>query len=393
MYHLNDLGMLCTLGSSPAEVAASLLDSENPVPEPETLFASRGSYRVGQIHTRLTKLPTQLANYNCRNNRLAATALDQIRPAVDRAANKWGRDRVGVVMATSTSGIHATEEAVLRVLEAGSHPDSYHAYQGMLGGLGDFSANYLGLTGPTYTISTACSSSANAALSARRLLTAGLCDAVVFGGVDSLCEMTLQGFGSLEAQSAHLNMPLSVNRDGINIGEAAAIFLMSSEAKGPVLAGGCASSDAHHISAPHPEGDGAYQAMSGALRDAGLAPEQIGYINLHGTATRQNDSMESKAVSRLFPKSVPCSSSKSMTGHTLGAAGALELGFCWLLLQTDGPTRLPPALYQEEVDPALPLLHLANAEAMEATPAYCLSNSFAFGGSNVSLIIGRLDER
>jgi 3-oxoacyl-[acyl-carrier-protein] synthase-1 len=259
----------------------------------------------------------------------------------------------------------------------------------MLGGLGDFVAQYLGLSGPAYTLSTACSSSANAALSARRLLLAGLADAVVFGGVDSLCEMTLQGFDSLEAQSAENNKPMSVERDGINIGEAAAIFLMSSEPTGPVLIGGCGSSDAHHISAPQPDGDGAYAAMAGALADAGLSPDQIDYINLHGTATQQNDSMESKAISRLFPKQIPCSSTKSLTGHTLGAAGALELGFCWLLLQANAHVRLPPALYRNDIDPELAPLSLADEKPVHNLPDYCLSNSFAFGGSNVSLIIGR----
>lgn len=296
-------------------------------------------------------------------------------------------------MATSTSGIVESERAVRQLKGDGSYPSTYHATQGMLGGLGEFVTAFLKLGGPSYTLSTACSSSANAALSARRMIRSGICDAVVFGGVDSLCEMTLQGFGALGAQSSSFCRPFASNRDGINIGEGAAVFLLSREARGARLVGGAGSSDAHHISAPHPEGDGAFQSMDGALQDAGLEPGEISYINLHGTATQHNDCMESKAVYRLFGDQVPCSSTKSFTGHTLGAAGALELGFCWLLLEQERGWRFPPSLYLDDHDPGLsPIQLVGNALINEARPEYCLSNSFAFGGSNVSLIIGRTND-
>ncbi len=394
MYYLNELGLLCTLGADKASVRRALVQAGAPLPQPDTLLRPRGPYRVGEVDAGLAPLPAPLAGYDCRNNRLAAAALEQLATAVAAAVERYGAQRIGVVMATSTSGIAATEAALAVQRRGGDSSAGFHPRQGIMGGLGDFSAAFLGLHGPCYTLSTACSSSANAALSARRLLASGACDAVVFGGVDSLCELTLQGFGALEAQSAGCNRPFAADRDGINIGEAAAIFLMSREPRGPRLAGGGGSSDAYHISAPHPEGDGAWRAMSAALADAGLAPRDIDYLNLHGTGTPHNDSMESKAVARLFGEALACSSTKAYTGHTLGAAGALELGLCWLLLTTDEGWRLPPALYREQRDPALPAIHLADGAALPAVrrPRYCQSNSFAFGGSNVSLILERADD-
>ena len=408
MYRLNDLGLLCTLGADKAAVAATLLDAAAPLPDPAALFTRRGHYTVGEVAAPLNPLPAGFAAHDCRNNRLAAAALEQIRPAVESAIAQYGARRVGAVLATSTSGIAETGEAVRSIANGGGYPPGYHAGQGVLAGLAEFSAALLGLQGPAYTMSTACSSSANAALSARRLLASGVCDAVVFGGVDTLCEMTLQGFGALAAQSAGCCKPFTRERDGINIGEAAAVFLMSREGGGPRLLGGAGSSDAHHISAPHPEGEGACRAMRGALADAGLQPGDIDYLNLHGTGTPQNDSMESIAAHRVFGDAVPCSSTKSMTGHTLGAAGALELGFCYLLLQRKSDWRLPPALYRDERDPALAPFRWvgdgvgdgvgdeAGDEAggwaqAAARPRYCQSNSFAFGGSNVSLILGAED--
>jgi len=207
---------------------------------------------------------------------------------------------------------------------------------------------------------------------------------VICGGVDSLCKLTLNGFSALEAVSNQRCNPFSVNRNGINIGEAAVLFLMTKTPAAVALLGSGASCDAHHISAPEPSGKGALQAMRKALASAKLAPEQIGYLNLHGTATQHNDAMESQAVANLFPSGVACSSTKPMSGHTLGAAGALEAAFCWLSL-THG--RVPPHVWDGQADPALPALQWA--QAGQSLEQRCLmSNSFAFGGNNVSLIIG-----
>ncbi|MFV0276664.1 MAG: beta-ketoacyl-ACP synthase [Parahaliea sp.] len=389
MYYLSEPGLLCNLGDSPRAVVEQLLLPDRAPPSPERLLTPQGDYRVGRISAELAPLRAALAPYDCRNNRLAAAALEQIRPALEAACRRYGPQRVGVVMGTSTSGIDASQRAVAAQCAGGPVPSQYHALQGMLGGLGAFVADYLQTAGPVYTHSSACSSSANALLGARRLLHLGLCDAVVCGGVDSLCELTLQGFGALEAQSALCSRPFTRDRDGINIGEAAAVFVLGREPTALQLLGGAASSDAHHISAPHPEGEGATRAMADALVDAGLTPGQIDYLNLHGTGTPHNDSMEALAVHHLFGEGVPCSSTKAFTGHCLGAASALELALCALLLQGDGALRLPPSLYTDQRDTTLAPIRLSgHNERPSRAPRRCLSNSFAFGGSNVSLIIG-----
>jgi 3-oxoacyl-[acyl-carrier-protein] synthase-1 len=204
--------------------------------------------------------------------------------------------------------------------------------------------------------------------------------------VDSLCRLTVNGFDALDSVSGTTCNPMSRNRNGINIGEAASLFVMSREA-GPVcLSGVGESSDAHHISAPHPEGVGARSAIESALSDAALSPEQIGYINLHGTATPQNDSMESRAVTQVFTKAPPCSSTKPLTGHTLGAAGALEAAFSWFTVTGDG--RLPVHWWDGEADEQLPELMLVQpGQTLAQAPKHVLSNSFAFGGNNITLIL------
>jgi 3-oxoacyl-[acyl-carrier-protein] synthase-1 len=209
-----------------------------------------------------------------------------------------------------------------------------------------------------------------------------------------LCKLTLNGFSALEAVSEQRCNPFSANRNGINIGEAAVLFLMSksaSDGQSIALLGSGASSDAHHISAPEPSGRGARQAMHKALSRAALQPSQISYLNLHGTATQHNDAMESLAVAALFPDGVPCSSTKPMTGHTLGAAGALEAAFCWLSLSADNPEHaLAPHIWDGQADPDLPALNWVTPADRLASiaPRFLMSNSFAFGGNNVSLIIG-----
>jgi len=228
--------------------------------------------------------------------------------------------------------------------------------------------------------------------SAQRLIATGLCDAAVVGGADTLCKMTIQGFDSLEALAPDYCNPFSRNRDGINIGEGAAVFLMSREPSPVALLGSGESSDAYHVSAPDPEGTGAALAMCRALEHAGLAPEAIGYINLHGTATPLNDAMEGCAVAKIFGGETPCSSTKAMTGNMLGAAGAVEAAFLWLTLEPQFATGLvPPHLWDGAADPAIPSVNLAPAGCRIALSDRCavLSNSFAFGGSNASVILGR----
>ncbi len=334
-----------------------------------------------------------LAQYDCRNNRLAQLGLQQDRfiDAVENAKARYGSNRIAVIMGTSTSGILLTEQAFRqRDSETGKLPDSFHYTETHeLSAVAEFSRRYLGLTGPSMAISTACSSSAKVFASAQRLIAAGLCDAAVVGGVDSLCFTTLYGFASLELVSPRPCRPADANRDGISIGEAAGFALLERVAAAP--AGGIAllgygeSTDAHHMSTPHPEGLGARLAMERALQRAGLQTDEIDYINLHGTASKSNDGAEDKAVAGLFGSRTPCSSTKGWTGHTLGAAGITEAIIGSLCIEHGF---MPGSLNTETVDPAFSsriLLHSRNQAVR-----HVVSNSFGFGGNNCSVVLGRI---
>ncbi|MGE6168119.1 beta-ketoacyl-[acyl-carrier-protein] synthase family protein [Aeromonas media] len=340
---------------------------------------------VGRVEGELPAIPAALAPYASRNNQLLLAALAQIRPALDEALATFGPARVGLVLGTSTAGIGEAELAVAAARRGEAVPPVFDYRQQELGSPSEFLARHLGLEGPAYTLSTACSSSARAFISGQRMLAAGLVDTVLVGGADSLCGLTLNGFDSLESLSGTLCQPFDTGRQGINIGEGAALFLLSRQPAPLALLGVGESSDAWHISAPHPDGMGAEAAMGMALAQAGLRPEQVGYINLHGTATRLNDAMESQAVYRLFGDRVPCSSTKPLTGHVLGAAGAIEAALACLLLERALP--LPPQRVMTG-DPALAPIRLVSGTTPLATPRI-LSNSFAFGGNNVSLLFGR----
>ena len=340
---------------------------------------------VGRVEGELPAIPAALAPYASRNNQLLLAALAQIRHALGEALATFGPARVGLVLGTSTAGIGEAELAVAAARRGEAVPLVFDYRQQELGSPSEFLARHLGLEGPAYTLSTACSSSARAFISGQRMLAAGLVDAVLVGGADSLCGLTLNGFDSLESLSGTLCQPFDNGRQGINIGEGAALFLLSRQPAPLALLGAGESSDAWHISAPHPDGVGAEAAMGMALAQAGLTPEQVGYINLHGTATRLNDAMESQAVYRLFGDRVPCSSTKPLTGHVLGAAGAIEAALACLLLERALP--LPPQRVMTG-DPALAPIRLVSGTTPLATPRI-LSNSFAFGGNNVSLLFGK----
>ena len=340
---------------------------------------------VGRVEGELPAIPAALAPYASRNNQLLLAALAQIRHALGEALATFGPARVGLVLGTSTAGIGEAGLAVAAARRGEAVPLVFDYRQQELGSPSEFLARHLGLEGPAYTLSTACSSSARAFISGQRMLAAGLVDAVLVGGADSLCGLTLNGFDSLESLSGTLCQPFDNGRQGINIGEGAALFLLSRQPAPLALLGVGESSDAWHISAPHPDGVGAEAAMGMALAQAGLTPEQVGYINLHGTATRLNDAMESQAVYRLFGDRVPCSSTKPLTGHVLGAAGAIEAALACLLLERALP--LPPQRVMT-ADPALAPIRLVSGTTPLATPRI-LSNSFAFGGNNVSLLFGK----
>ena len=339
-------------------------------------------------------LPPDLAGYACRNNRLAEMALatDNFADAVRAARERYGADRVAVCLGTSTAGIEETERAYRRRSPDGALPADFDFERTHdLQSLPRYVRARLGLRGPALAISTACTSGARSFLEAAVLIEAGLADAVVVGGVDTLCRMTLRGFASLELLSrGGPCRPCAADRDGISIGEAAALVLLeradpAAAADSVLLLGAGASSDGHHMSSPHPDGLGAVGAMRAALDAAGLGPGGVDYVNLHGTGTRANDAMEDRAVARVFgDRGVPCSSIKGWTGHTLGASGALEAVAAAICVE-DG--LVPGCLGVEDADPEF---RSDVATANRAVPVRrVLSNSFGFGGSNCALVIGR----
>lgn len=388
-------GVVCALGSGVDAVAEAAFAGDTRGMRPLTGWVADRALTLGAVADPLPAIPDAFAaHHRSRNNQLLLAAAGQIEPLLRGAVARHGAHRVAVVLGTSTSGVNDNASAFGDLAANGAWPDGYDYRRQALSSPAAFLAEWLGATGPAYTLSTACTSSARALLSARRLLALGLCDAVVCGGADTLCRLTINGFATLEAVDEALCLPFSANRRGINIGEAGVLFLMQREpadAAAVALLGGGASSDAWHMSAPEPSGAGALQAMRAALRGAGLDPADIGWINLHGTGTPHNDAMESQAVHALFPRGVPCASTKPLTGHALGAAGALEAALAWITLapaNTSG--RLLPHVWDGQPDPALPALEFSTRGHRYATGRrrIAMSNSFAFGGNNASLILG-----
>jgi len=344
-----------------------------------------------------TVLRADLGVYDCRNNRLAQLGLlqDGFVAAVEAAAARLGADRIGVFIGTSTAGILETELAYRRrdPLTGALPPDFNYAKTHSPFSVAEFVRRTLGLTGPVATVSSACSSSAKVFASARRMMAAGLIDAAVVGGVDSLCLTTLYGFNSLELTSAQPCRPFAATRDGISIGEGAAFLLVEKAPVQPrpddlLLLGVGESSDAYHMSSPRPDGLGARMAMEGALAAAGLGPDAVDYINLHGTATPSNDAAEGNAVAAIFGANTAASSTKGATGHALGAAGGIEAVIALLALRHGF---VPAGVNTGELDPSI---HIDYATATRVRPLRtALSNSFGFGGTNCSLLFGRADRR
>jgi 3-oxoacyl-[acyl-carrier-protein] synthase-1 len=347
---------------------------------------------VGQVaDANLRALPARFSRFECRNNRLAQLGLaqDGFIDGVERAKSRYGAARIGVFLGTSTSGILQTELAYRRRdAISGALPEDFdYAGSHNTFSLAYFVRSFLGLSGPASVVSTACSSSAKVFANAARMIEAGCCDAAVVGGVDSLCLTTLYGFASLGLVSPEPCRPFDVARAGISIGEAAGFALLekscADDAAELLLLGTGESADAYHMSSPHPEGLGARLAMQRALASAGLTPDAIDYINLHGTASRSNDSAEEQAVVDLFGSGTPASSTKGWTGHTLGAAGIVEAIVCSIALKQQF---LPGSLHTRQVDPQFRLNYLLDNRC--AQPRIVMSNSFGFGGTNCSLILG-----
>ncbi|MEL4370112.1 beta-ketoacyl-[acyl-carrier-protein] synthase family protein [Shewanella xiamenensis] len=396
---ITQIGLCTPLGQTPEQVLARLIAGDTRAMQTSDTLLFGESTLVAPVTEPLPTIPAALAQFDCRNNQLLLAAAQQITDTVEQAKQTYGADRIGVVLGTSTSGISKGEAALAYRNQHGHFPADYHYFQQELGSTSDFLRQLFALQGPCYTISTACSSSAKVFASAKRLLEAKLCDMVIVGGIDSLCQLTVNGFHALESVSkGHCN-PFSTNRDGINIGEGAALFTLTLATDNTaneacvLLAGIGESSDAHHMSAPHPEGAGAIAAMQAALDDAQISAQDIDYINLHGTATPKNDAMESRALLSVFGDTPPpASSTKPLVGHTLGAAGAIEAAFCYLLLsQHNHSFALPPHRFDGQQDPQDPCIALVAPMqcAEHGKLNYVMSNSFAFGGSNASLIFCR----
>lgn len=388
--YLNALGIVCAAGDSLMSLKERLLSGQPELTETGR-FGTGRSIPLGLYSGELPQVTLSEAKWQSRNNMMALKILSQIDKDVEAAIERYGSSRVGVIIGTSTSGIGDAEPYIRDWARCGEVDKGYDYGLQEMGATAQFVAETLGVKGPVYGISTACSSGSKALATARRLLKAGICDAVVAGGVDTICKLTVHGFSSLEAVSDKLCNPFSRNRNGINIGEGGALFLVSNEERGVELAGIGEGSDAHHISAPDPTGAGAVFSMTAALKDAELCAANVGYVNLHGTATVLNDQMESAALHEVFGRETLCSSTKPFTGHTLGAAGAVEAGICWLVLNDSSDARLPLHVWDGEYDPELPALNFVseNNQPSEAVD-YVVSNSFAFGGNNISLLLGRI---
>jgi len=386
---LNDLGVVCAIGQSKETVVDALLTGTSEGLVLNSALPIEQAQYVGQVN-----IPDNdvLNAISTRNNKLAYLAYQQIEDTLTPLIARYGQERVAVVIGTSTAGTYEGELARKVLASTGEYPKSFHYEMQEMAAPANFIASLCQATGPVYSISTACSSSGKAFVSGKALLEAGLVDVVIVGGVDSLTHLTVNGFESLASVSQQKCQPFGKDRDGINIGEAAALFIMTKASSGIQMLGAGETSDAFHMSAPEPNGDGAFLAMKLALDNAGLKGEQVDYVNLHGTGTIKNDDMEAKAMHKACGESVLCGSTKRFTGHTLGAAGALEIGICWLLLSKYNPENFIPAnISDQEIDDTLPTLKFSSGAYVDSVNI-CMSNSFAFGGNNFSMVLGKVNE-
>lgn len=375
---ISDYAVACALGGDNAAVAANLFAPKPNVVRDSAELSNGHVVPVGRFAGELGGDPAQT-----RTNRIVAHCLAPLTSTIERAKARYGADRVGVLVGTSTSGIGEGGEAMKVKLESGRWPASFTLGRQQLGDSARFAAREVGVEGPYYVVSTACTSGARAMAAGARLIEAGLCDVVVCGGVDSLCDLTLNGFAALDSLSDAPCNPMSANRNGLNLGEGGAFFVLTREASRFRLAGWGESVDGHHMSAPDPEGKGAEAAMRGAVAMAGEDAIAIDFVHLHGTATPLNDQMEARVVARLLGLETPCASTKPLTGHTLGAAGAVQAALCLMAMERG---QMPPHVWDGVRDPALPPIRLTEA-GETGTLKRVLSASYAFGGNNAALVL------
>lgn len=387
--YIHDFAVCCILGEDKASVWDALVNGVRP------RFAVRdfcGKERlVAEIPE--SSLPHVNSPYDNHVNRLSEKVLRKMEVPVSEAVKRWGANRIGVFVGTSDNGAEASLFALGEFRKDGKFPQCYSLKMQQADFAAEFVAQRFRLEGPVVALSSACASSASAFASARDWMEAGFCDAAIVGGVDVATETVVLGFDSLEAVSLKPTIPFSRNRSGLNIGDGAAFFLVSKEPLSAqwMVSGIGESSDASHATAPRPDGFGAILSMERALHDAGIQAADVDYVNLHGTGTRLNDAMESVAVHDVFGDSVFCSSTKGLTGHTLGASGALEAAFCALALSSANVERkLPVHCFDGERDTSMPQIRLVAAGDRKESLRRCMSNSFGFGGCNVSLVIEKV---
>jgi 3-oxoacyl-[acyl-carrier-protein] synthase-1 len=383
VYPITAIALCNSIGANRAEVCQALFDGRaglgpSPIPLPFDTV-------VGAVGADLPKLPHELEAWSTRATRIASLLLDDVRPELDRLRARWRPERIAVLLGTSTGGADVTETAYRHYLTRGSLPDDYDLFrQHTFGGILHVVRELAGATGPAWMVSTACTSSAKPLASAARMISSGMIDAAIVGGIDTLCSMTLHGFHSLDALSKGACRPFSAERDGLNIGEGGAFLLLEREGEPlAMLEGVGESSDAYHISAPHPEGLGAKLAMERAIAAAGCTASSVDHVNAHGTGTRLNDGSESAAIEALLGREVPVVSTKSYTGHMLGAAGATEVAIAVMNIVEGW---IPASLRAEPIDPKI--MVRINVERLDLPVHRVISNSFAFGGNNISVVIG-----
>jgi 3-oxoacyl-[acyl-carrier-protein] synthase I len=383
-YPLTAYAVINALGATTRDVLAALRAGRSGLrPCPFDLpFATP----AGAMADPPPPLPARLAGHDSRTARLAVAGLDEIRPAVDRAVARWGAGRVALIVGTTTAGLGRTEEAYIHSRRDGALPADYDLHrQHSFGSLIEAVRVSAGVGGPSYVVSTACSASAKAIASAQRLLDGGVADAVLVGGVDGLAQITLRGFHALEILSDEPCRPFSAARKGINLGEGAAYLLIERTGESAVaLLGTGESSDAYHMTAPHPEGTGAMAAIDQALRAAGLSPGDVDHVNAHSPGTRQNDLSEGRAIRTRFGAGVPVVSTKGYTGHLLGAGGVSEAIFAAVAVEQGW---IPASLGADPVDESLGIN--VPTVRLDRPCRAALSNSFAFGGNNVCVLVGR----
>jgi len=386
-------GLICCAGKNKSELYDSCLKGYQGGMVMRELSGISGKFPTGLIPEDLPTVDFPPAPYAgaTRIIRIVDVALEQIRPDIEKAVAKYGAKKIGVCLGSCDNGSEGSLIAHQAFLSQGAFPQYYSLRFQSASFLAEFAASKFGICGPVFTCATACASGASAIIRGAELIRAGICDAIIAGGADVVSDTVFAGFHALEAISDNLTNPFSKNRKGINLGEGAAFFLLESEENSAVeLLGTGESADAHHMTAPGNDGAGPAKAMRAALADAELKPEQIDYINLHGTGTELNDKAEALAMNAVFNKMPPISSTKPITGHTLGAAGALEAAICWMTLTEKRglPVHCWDGVKDENIVGCESLVSLTGGDGQKA-PSICMSNSFAFGGCNVSLILGR----